>query len=151
MTSYWSEDLLRLEDKRVEDVEACFKQYYHWLDKYEDKMDYALYFQVYFKTQELEEVYNKRVLEKNRIIKTKSQNAPEEKSDEFSTEVDDLVDGEASHEAAMVTCGETVLELVQDQPITKFEDAAFAKYFILKKTKAARKKAFFSSQPSYSS
>jgi hypothetical protein len=45
-----------------EDVKACSKQYYGWLDKYEDEMDYSLYFQVYYKFSKMEDdhkVYNK--------------------------------------------------------------------------------------------
>jgi hypothetical protein len=52
-----------------EDVKACSKQYYGWLDKYEDEIDYSLYFQVYHKFSKMEddyEVYNKEMLGKHR-------------------------------------------------------------------------------------
>ena len=66
------------------------------------------------------------MLEKYRLIKNKSRNVPDEKPEESSTEVD-FVDDQASHGAAKDICGETVLELIQDQPITKFEEDDFAK------------------------
>ena len=48
---------------------------------------------------------------------------PDEKPEESSTEVNDLVDGEASHVAVKVTCAETVdMELVQDRSLTQFEE-----------------------------
>jgi hypothetical protein len=91
--------LSKLED----DVKACSKQYCGWLDKYEDEMDYPLYFQVYHKFSKMEDdydVYNKEMLEKHRLIKNKNQNVPEMKPEGSNSEDDDLAEGQASLEAA---------------------------------------------------
>ena len=69
--------------------------------------------------------------------------------DESSNEVD-LVDDQASHGVAKEICGETVLELIQDKPITKFEEDAFAKSRRRPRL-SGRKLPFYSSFSSQSS
>ena len=64
----------------------------------------------------------------------------EEKTEESVS--DDTASSNDDHGGAKVIC-DTVptQELVQDNPSTKFEDTAFAKYVLLDRTKAARKPA----------
>ena len=100
--------LVRL-DSLMNDV----RQFYWWFDKYDTKMDKSLKFQVYHKTSKMEEdyeVYSKKMLEKHRLFKNKNQNVQEKKPEESNSEVDDLAEGQASHEAAKDTKMRTDLQ-----------------------------------------